>query len=291
MASCNVLGRKAGGALATSHRQLLKPCRLASLPAFSALNARQHSRSLICRVQEVDIDAQVDAFMKRQAELESGAAFARTVDPNLVIGGDVVSEEMARTYCREIFEVLKTLKNTRDMSVNEVKLVVSIEDPRTKERRMQQGIEDERGVSRDEMAVALLDVAEGRVPKDRIALRCLHEEISQWPFLETPIKDVAAGGGGSVSAAATGTGTTTSTGGVAIKPAAPSQSDYQALKNADTVVKPYVMGQEARAGDKPQSLEEMLPAWVGFLTLYGISAIPVIIVVVVVSILFWSSLK
>ncbi len=34
-----------------------------------------------------------------------------------------------------------------------------------------QGMEDERGVSRDEMATALLDVAEGRVPKDRIALK------------------------------------------------------------------------------------------------------------------------
>jgi hypothetical protein len=32
-------------------------------------------------------------------------------------------------------------------------------------------MEDERGVSRDEMAAALLDVAEGRVPKDRIALK------------------------------------------------------------------------------------------------------------------------
>ncbi len=42
--------------------------------------------------------------------------------------------QAARTYCREIFEVLRTLKGTRDMSVNEVKLVVSIEDPRTKVR-------------------------------------------------------------------------------------------------------------------------------------------------------------
>lgn len=45
-------------------------------------------------------------------------------------------------------------------------------------------LQDERGVSRDEMAAALLEVAEGRVPKDRIALRCLFEEISTWPFLE-----------------------------------------------------------------------------------------------------------
>jgi hypothetical protein len=35
-------------------------------------------------------------------------------------------------------------------------------------------------VSRDEMASALVEVAEGRVPKDRIALKCLYEEIQSW---------------------------------------------------------------------------------------------------------------
>jgi hypothetical protein len=40
--------------------------------------------------------------------------------------------QAAKGYCREIFELLKTLKRTRDMSVNEVKLVVAIEDPRSK---------------------------------------------------------------------------------------------------------------------------------------------------------------
>jgi hypothetical protein len=38
-------------------------------------------------------------------------------------------------------------------------------------------IQDERGVSRDEMAAALLEVAEGRVPKDRLALKCLLEDV------------------------------------------------------------------------------------------------------------------
>lgn len=38
-------------------------------------------------------------------------------------------------------------------------------------------LQDERGVSRDEMAAALLEVAEGRVPKDRLALKCLLEDM------------------------------------------------------------------------------------------------------------------
>jgi hypothetical protein len=40
------------------------------------------------------------------------------------------------------------------------------------------------GVSRDEMAAALMEVVDGRLPKDRIALRELYNEILGWPWLE-----------------------------------------------------------------------------------------------------------
>ena len=40
------------------------------------------------------------------------------------------------------------------------------------------------GVSRDEMAAALMEVVDGRLPKDRIALRELCNEILGWPWLE-----------------------------------------------------------------------------------------------------------
>eukprot|EP00877_Chromochloris_zofingiensis_P009738 jgi/Chrzof1/5017/Cz15g08200.t1 len=45
------------------------------------------------RIQDTEIEDQVELFMKRQAELESGAAFARTKEPNQVIGADVVPDE------------------------------------------------------------------------------------------------------------------------------------------------------------------------------------------------------
>ena len=48
--------------------------------------------------------------------------------------------QMAQRLCRDIFEVLKNVKRTRDMSLNEVKLIVMIEDPRAREQRAQ-GIE------------------------------------------------------------------------------------------------------------------------------------------------------
>lgn len=39
-------------------------------------------------------------------------------------------------------------------------------------------------VSRDEMAAALVDISEGRIPRDRVALQELHREMVNWPFLE-----------------------------------------------------------------------------------------------------------
>lgn len=45
-------------------------------------------------------------------------------------------------------------------------------------------MQDTSGVSRDEVAAALVEVAEGRVPKDRVALRELHRDMINWPFLD-----------------------------------------------------------------------------------------------------------
>lgn len=39
-------------------------------------------------------------------------------------------------------------------------------------------------VSRDEMAAALVEISEGKIPRDRVALMELHREMTNWPFLE-----------------------------------------------------------------------------------------------------------
>lgn len=88
--------------------------------------------------------------MKRQAEIESGES-VRKAEEGKILGDDEVSEEDAKKYCRDIVQVMKSLKQNRDMTVNEIKLTISIEDPRAREQRLM-GIEDSRGVSRDEMA-------------------------------------------------------------------------------------------------------------------------------------------
>ncbi len=47
----------------------------------------------------------------------------------------------AKRYCREIVRVLRTLKEKRDMSLNEVKLTVAIEDPTKREQKEYMGVE------------------------------------------------------------------------------------------------------------------------------------------------------
>lgn len=90
-------------------------------------------------MSQEDLDAQLEEFMRRQAEIESGAA-ARKVEPGQVLGAEEVSEEAAKAMCREIVREVKRLKELRDMSLNEVRLTVAIEDPRARERRLM-GIE------------------------------------------------------------------------------------------------------------------------------------------------------
>ena len=48
---------------------------------------------------------------------------------------------MAKEMCRDVVRMLKVLKANRDMSVNEVKLTLAIEDPRMRERRESLGVE------------------------------------------------------------------------------------------------------------------------------------------------------
>jgi hypothetical protein len=112
-------------------------------------------------LSEEDLEAQMEAFMQRQAEIESGQS-VRKAEPGKILGESEVSEEDAKSYCREIVQVMKSLRQNRDMTVNEIKLTISIEDPRAREQRMM-GIEDSRGVSRDEMADALTEVSEVRM--------------------------------------------------------------------------------------------------------------------------------
>ncbi len=49
-------------------------------------------------------------------------------------------------------------------------------------------LQEGEGVSRDDIAAALLEVTAGRIPLDRIALRELAQEVKTWPYLDAEEK-------------------------------------------------------------------------------------------------------
>lgn len=89
----------------------------------------------------------------------------------------------------------------------QVKLVIGIEDPRAKERREELGVEDESGVSREDLQYCLQEVKDGDMPEDRVALRRLAEEMREWPYLDlTDEMKAQAAEAGSSYASITNTG-------------------------------------------------------------------------------------
>ncbi|GAU37569.1 hypothetical protein TSUD_154020 [Trifolium subterraneum] len=62
-----------------------------------------------------------------------------------------------------------------------------IEDPRDVERKRLLGIEDD-GPTRDDLVAALEEVNEGKIPKDRVTLQLLAEEMAAWPNLEVELE-------------------------------------------------------------------------------------------------------
>lgn len=49
--------------------------------------------------------------------------------------------QQAKKLCRDIMKAVRQLQDKRDMSINECKLTIAIEDPRSRERREALGIE------------------------------------------------------------------------------------------------------------------------------------------------------
>ncbi|CAG9461181.1 unnamed protein product [Pedinophyceae sp. YPF-701] len=213
------------------------------------------------KIQSSDeMEAEVEEFMKAQAEIELGSS-GRTQLEN-VVGADLVDDEQARDLCRRVLAVLRTLQDRRDFTPNEMRLILLIEDPRARDRR-NMGIEDDTGVSREEIASAFLDVVDGKIPNDRIALKVLAEEVENWPFLE------AEG---------------------ASAPQQPQEGEDTAARGAwiEGQARPP-MGRDKN--EKAESIEDLLPDWVGYGAVWGLSLIPVFITISVVALLFFSSLR
>mmetsp|Transcript_10858 Transcript_10858/g.20504 ORF Transcript_10858/g.20504 Transcript_10858/m.20504 type:complete len:163 (+) Transcript_10858:499-987(+) len=158
------------------------------------------------------------------------------------------------------------LSKNRDMTLNEVKLILAIEDPRAQEARRVYGVENESGVSRDEIAECLIDVAERRKVNNRIALRELRKELAAWPGLLKSSED--AGGDEAES-----DGDLQATSGDLAKPAANPQIGR---------------GEEDESG-LPKALADYLPDWMGYGVLYSLSIVPILITLGALAILWVNS--
>ncbi|XP_022762564.1 ycf3-interacting protein 1, chloroplastic isoform X2 [Durio zibethinus] len=171
-------------------------------------------------------------------------------------------------WVRQIQRVLELLRKNRDMLFSEVKLTVMIEDPREVERRRLLGIEDPDSPTRDDLVDALEQVNEGKIPTNRVALRMLAEEMSNWPNLEVE---------------------------------APKKKRRKSLyaKATDTGIDPKEAAKRlnidwdsaAEIEDADISDETEVPPAVGYGALYLVTAFPVIIGISVVLILFYNSLQ
>jgi len=230
-------------------------------------------------------------------------------------------------YVRQILRVLELLKEKRDMTFSEVRLTIMIEDPREAEQMMQLGVEDARGCTREDMAAALVDVYEGRIPKDRVALRELANEMLNWPKLETEVVNkrnpmlspyaqvTTTGVDPKVAAQRAKVDLDALTEipaenkknmGDSLPPAVtevinkrnPMQSPY--ARATETGVDPKVAAQRSKVDwdaateiptEDKKDMDGSLPPAVGFSVLYLITALPIIIGVAVVLVLFLNSLQ
>ncbi|XP_026454040.1 ycf3-interacting protein 1, chloroplastic-like isoform X2 [Papaver somniferum] len=174
---------------------------------------------------------------KENAEL--GVSTTQEDDNQPPLPQDATPEELE--YIQQIKRVIELLKKNRDMLFSEIKLTISIEDPREVERRRLLGIDDPDTPTRDDLAEALDEV----------------QSINKKPSK-------------SLYAKATNTGVD------------PKVAAKRLKIDWDTA---------AEIDDDEDSDQVDVPAAVGFGALYLVTALPVIIGVSVVLILFFNSLQ
>ena len=121
------------------------------------------------------------SIVKSSQDDENTATPSSTGFDGFDTGTTVTDEDQERLQpmSQEIKDWLKLLYVKREMSFNEVKLIIGIEDPRLADRRERFGIEDESGCSAEEKIQVLEDVDEGRVPTDIVACEVRFERVER----------------------------------------------------------------------------------------------------------------
>merc|ERR1711976_467010 len=124
-----------------------------------------------------DIEKKMAEFMLIEKEQEE--KFGKNKENNIKIGKDEVSNEEARELCKIVVSKLRVLIEKRDITVNEVKLILAITDPRSKDQQ-EMNTNAEARVPREEVVTAFANLVSGRIPNNRIALKVLAREMEDW---------------------------------------------------------------------------------------------------------------
>ncbi|KNA13458.1 hypothetical protein SOVF_116430 isoform B [Spinacia oleracea] len=264
----------AGPSSILSHRYRCSSSTTTSLPFNRTTTTTNHPATLSLSVNHVNRRPRRRSIQLTRVGMDDSVAWvpATTTAFEEEEGEDDVEPEPTPEdleYIAQIKRVLKLLKKNRDMLFGEVKLTIMIEDPREVERRRLVGIDDSDGPTREDLAAVLEEVNEGKIPRDRDALRILAEEMINWPNLEAEPS----------------------------KKTTKNKSLY--AKATDTGIDPVVAAKRlnidwdsAAEIEPPKTSDESdVPPILGYGALYLVTGFPVIIGVSVVLILFYNSLQ
>merc|ERR1712216_37111 len=121
-------------------------------------------------------ERKMSAFMKLIKDEEE----SKKHNINLtVLGGDEVGAKEACILCKEVVINLRNLIERRDMTINEVKLTLAIEDVRSKNTNSIETSSNS-DIPREDIVNAFTNLVAGKIPKDRIALKALAKEMEIW---------------------------------------------------------------------------------------------------------------
>lgn len=256
--------------MAMGSLQLLQFHPLASSSSSSLPPLLRHHHPPSTTVSSLLVHYHSPPIRRRRTTTARGPVFVGKEETELRVSSDQQEDPSPEDleYVSQIQRVLELLRKNRDMIFSEVKLTIMIEDQREVERRRLLGIEDPDAPTREDLVEALEEVNEGKVPENRIALRMLAEEMTQWPNVEVeaPKKKVSK----SLYAKATDTGVD------------PREAAKRLNMDWDSA---------AEIEDPDVSDETEVPPAVGYGALYLVTAFPVIIGISVVLILFYNSLQ
>lgn len=218
-------------------------------------------------VEMAELERKMATFM-RQVESQEQRRTEQGLN-NTFSGSDLVTDEDARRLCKSVMTNLKVLIQKRDMTVNEVKLTLVIENP-YKEQRRAMGFEEYTDVSRDDIASAFMEVVGCNIPKNRTALKALSKDLKSWLMIDDKLSENRVDERYPV--------------GYDVTIPSLGLTDSKLSENSSDTF-------DVDIRDKPYDQKEWFAEWVGYGTLYLITVIPIFIALSVVALLYFTSFK